>query len=221
MWGDYQVDDPNTLTQTQKDTLIHQAKLLAAITAAYADEDVGTAASMAEEAVRWNAITINKVKASVPKANQEEANKLVALLNAGTLTINKENLDYLYRVNTNENLTILVNADDVGKVLVTSSWKPTKDGSGNLRATVRPINLSKWAIFGTLTLVKRTDGTYGFYDDTYNFEMHHSLRPDELLRNANTKIGSPICGSLSGCTGFRISFNKTNYNPKNIIELKD
>ncbi|MCL1624400.1 VENN motif pre-toxin domain-containing protein, partial [Moraxella sp. Tifton1] len=56
MWGDYQVDDPNTLTQAQKDKLISQAKLLAAITAAYADEDVGTAASMAEEAVRWNGL---------------------------------------------------------------------------------------------------------------------------------------------------------------------
>ncbi|MFL1732742.1 hypothetical protein ACJHVH_07010, partial [Moraxella oculi] len=38
----------------------HQAKLLAAITAAYADEDVGTAASMAEEAVRWNGTYIDK-----------------------------------------------------------------------------------------------------------------------------------------------------------------
>ncbi|WP_432480662.1 DUF637 domain-containing protein [Moraxella sp. ZY200743] len=59
-WADYQVDDPSTLTQTQKNTLIHQAKLLAAITAAYAEEDVNTAASMAEEAVRWNGTYIDK-----------------------------------------------------------------------------------------------------------------------------------------------------------------
>lgn len=90
-----------------------------------------------------------------------------------------------------------------------------------LKVTVRPINLLKWAVFGTLTLVKRTNGTYGFYDDAYNFEMNNALRPDELLRNANTKIGSPTCGSLSGCIGFNISFNKTNYNPKNIINLSD
>ncbi|RKL83414.1 DUF637 domain-containing protein, partial [Moraxella catarrhalis] len=36
MWGDYQVDDPNTLTQAQKDKLINQAKLIAGITAAFA-----------------------------------------------------------------------------------------------------------------------------------------------------------------------------------------
>lgn len=70
-------------------------------------------------------------------------------------------------------------------------------------------------------MVKRTNGTYGFYDDAYNFEMNNALRPDELLRNANTKIGSPTCGSLSGCINFNISFNKTNYNPKNIINLSD
>ncbi|UXZ04815.1 hypothetical protein [Moraxella nasicaprae] len=135
--------------------------------------------------------------------------------------MNKENLDYLYQLNTDKNLTILVSADDVGKVLVTDSWESAKNGSGNLRVTARPVNPFKWAIFGTLTLVKRTDGTYGFYDDTYDFEMHHSLKPDEVLRNINTKIGEPICGFLSGCIGFKISFNKTNYNPKNIIKLKD
>ena len=54
MWGDYQVDDPNTLTQAQKDKLINQAKLIAGITAAFADTDVAVAAGMAAEAVRWN-----------------------------------------------------------------------------------------------------------------------------------------------------------------------
>ncbi|MCL1624442.1 VENN motif pre-toxin domain-containing protein, partial [Moraxella sp. Tifton1] len=75
MWADHQTDDPNTLTQTQKDTLIHQAKLLAAITAAYADEDVGTAASMAEEAVRWNGTR----RASVRNPIQQQRRDLIAL----------------------------------------------------------------------------------------------------------------------------------------------
>ncbi len=65
------------------------------------------------------------------------------------------------------------------------------------------------------------DVVNGFYNDTYNFEMHNSLMPDKLLRNANTKIGSPTFGSLSGCIGFNISFNKTNYNRKNIIGIID
>ncbi|WP_227548307.1 DUF637 domain-containing protein, partial [Moraxella catarrhalis] len=56
MWGDYQVDDSNTLTQAQKDKLINQAKLIAGITAAFAGEDVNVAAGVAAEAVRWNAV---------------------------------------------------------------------------------------------------------------------------------------------------------------------
>ena len=48
MWGDYQVDDPNTLTQAQKNKLINQAKLIAGITAAFADTDVAVAAEAVE-----------------------------------------------------------------------------------------------------------------------------------------------------------------------------
>ena len=51
MWGDWHTDNPNTLTQAHKDKLINQAKLIAGITAAYADTDV------AGEAVRWNSTT--------------------------------------------------------------------------------------------------------------------------------------------------------------------
>ncbi|WP_227547751.1 VENN motif pre-toxin domain-containing protein, partial [Moraxella catarrhalis] len=56
MWGDYQVDDPNTLTQAQKDKLINQAKLIAGITAVFAGEDVNVAAGVAAEAVENNAV---------------------------------------------------------------------------------------------------------------------------------------------------------------------
>ncbi|MPX42027.1 hypothetical protein CPI41_00525, partial [Moraxella catarrhalis] len=55
MWGDYQVDEPNTLAQAQKDKLINQAKLIAGITAAFAGEDVNVAANVAAEAAQNNA----------------------------------------------------------------------------------------------------------------------------------------------------------------------
>ena len=42
---------PNPST---KDKLVGQAKLIAAITAAYTGEDVNVAANVAAEAVRWN-----------------------------------------------------------------------------------------------------------------------------------------------------------------------
>lgn len=54
MWGDWITDDPNELTQAQKETIINQARLIAGIGAAFAGEDVNVAADMAAEAVRWN-----------------------------------------------------------------------------------------------------------------------------------------------------------------------
>ena len=52
--GKTDVDDPNTLTQDEKDKLINQAKLIAGITAAFAGEDVNVAAGVAAEAVENN-----------------------------------------------------------------------------------------------------------------------------------------------------------------------
>ncbi|WP_435938681.1 VENN motif pre-toxin domain-containing protein [Moraxella bovoculi] len=56
MWGDWITDDPNELTQAQKETIINQARLIAGIGAAFAGEDVNVAADMAAEAVENNAI---------------------------------------------------------------------------------------------------------------------------------------------------------------------
>ena len=74
IWGDYQVDDPNTLTQAQKDKLISQAKLIAGITAAFAGEDVNVAAGVAAEAVRWNSSYPNY--GSMSKNQQAECRQL-------------------------------------------------------------------------------------------------------------------------------------------------
>ncbi|WP_227547531.1 DUF637 domain-containing protein [Moraxella catarrhalis] len=60
MWGDYQVDDSNTLTQAQKDKLINQAKMIAGITAAFADTDVAMAAGMAADVGLKNTISSSK-----------------------------------------------------------------------------------------------------------------------------------------------------------------
>lgn len=98
----------------------------------------------------------------------------------------------------------MVNVNDIGNVVRMSDWESMDDG--RYKAVVRPMDLDKWAIFGSLTLVRRHDFSYGFFNDTYDFEMHNSFRIDEILRNVNTKLGDPICGSLSGCTGFQIKF---------------
>ena len=54
VWGDFRVDDPNTLTDKQKEAVINQAKLLASIAAAAFGEDASAVANVAEMSVKWN-----------------------------------------------------------------------------------------------------------------------------------------------------------------------
>ena len=106
MWGDYQVDDPNTLTQAQKDKLISQAKMIAGITAAYAGEDVNVAASMAAEAVQNNALA------------QQDFNKLYNLYEK--IQGRGKNIlgQYKMTLAEAEELTNLVILDQVGNQLI-------------------------------------------------------------------------------------------------------
>ena len=67
MWGDYQIDDPNTLTQAQKDKLINQAKMIAGITAAFADTDVAT--GVAAEAVEGG-LSAGTTAYTIPKIDE-------------------------------------------------------------------------------------------------------------------------------------------------------
>ncbi|OAV32095.1 hypothetical protein AO366_1655 [Moraxella catarrhalis] len=96
MWGDYQVDDPNTLTQAQKDKLINQAKLIAGITAAYAGEDVNVAAGVAAEAVENNSLraVVQTVKIAGKLVQVVVKNGKVTIRDLKTI-LNKEKLDII------------------------------------------------------------------------------------------------------------------------------
>ncbi|RKM14361.1 hypothetical protein D6D61_09100 [Moraxella catarrhalis] len=106
MWGDYQVDDSNTLTQAQKDKLINQAKLIAGITAVFAGEDVNVAAGVAAEAVQNNALA------------QQDFNKLYNLYEK--IQGRGKNIlgQYKMTLAEAEELTNLVILDQVGNQLI-------------------------------------------------------------------------------------------------------
>ena len=220
MWGDHQVDDPNTLTQAQKEKLISQAKLIAGITAAYAGEDVNVAAGVAAEAVENNAVYINKGKAI--EADQNKANEMtkdiISDRNAGWRFLrSKRQADLLYQLNTSKDLEVQVDVNDLGELKITGDlWKTLPDGRQTI--IVRPTTYNVWAVTGSLTLVRRTDGTYGVFNDTYNFEMHNSGIL-AIPRNIETVVGSPRCAATSGCTGYQIKFNG-NFDKNKIKNLK-
>ncbi|WP_228144118.1 VENN motif pre-toxin domain-containing protein, partial [Moraxella cuniculi] len=54
MWADRKIDNPNTLTDKQRQQIINESRLAASFAAFIFDKDINTAANMASEAVRWN-----------------------------------------------------------------------------------------------------------------------------------------------------------------------
>ena len=127
MWGDYQVDDPNTLTQAQKNKLINQAKLIAGITAVFAGEDVNVAAGVAAEAVRWNSSYPNY--GSMSKNQQAECRQLgISTSDCGKYH-GKKNLETLRQIGlfiiptTPEEIAIAVVTGGAGRYAIKAGGK--------------------------------------------------------------------------------------------------
>lgn len=179
-----------------------------------------TAASMAEEAVRWNGLYYNKGK--MIEADRDKANEMARGVsddgNAGWRFLrSKRQADRLYQLNTNKNLEVQVDVNDLGELkIIGDSWESLSDGRQKI--VVRPTAYNVWAVTGSLTLVRRTDGTYGVFDDTYDFEHHSGILA--IPRNIETVIGAPKCTAMSGCTAYHIKFHG-NFDKKKIKNLKE
>nr|WP_083297487.1 VENN motif pre-toxin domain-containing protein [Moraxella sp. HMSC061H09] len=196
MWGDYQVDDPNTLTQAQKDKLINQAKLIAGITAAFAGEDVNVAAGVAAEAGRWNATYKNKVRsiASLRREFSDNDKLLVSKIESGEIPFKKNVADYLFLINTDENLVLHVKFKEPIRVKLTRAnepWKNNKSVPGEeTHSATTMVRNAEWAVLGNVTL-SRPIGTeeYRIVPDEYDFDIK-SWR-EYPIRNIATILGRP------------------------------
>ncbi len=141
MWGDYQVDDPNTLTQAQKNKLINQAKLIAGITAAFAGEDVNVAAGVAVEAVRWNGTAqifyyneLEEIKNDIDGTYVKEQLNLIKNIPNAVAQVVKDNDMTIISFNMGMvGYTAIVNNKN-GNVWITGVEKETLGGQVSYRA---------------------------------------------------------------------------------------
>ena len=179
--------------------------------------DVVGSTGLAQTAVEGNGLADYIPSRTIHNPNQALANAIAHEMGTKKQTINKSTADYLYQVNTDPDLVVSVNPNDLGELIITGEWIPAKDGSGRQIVTVKPVDKSIWAVYGTLTLAKRPDGTYGIYNDKYDYEQHDSLL--EIPRNIETYLGEPACSKQGGCTGFTWNLSG-NIDPKNIKGLK-
>ncbi|WP_432480651.1 hypothetical protein [Moraxella sp. ZY200743] len=157
------------------------------------------------------------------EADQNKANEMAKDIssdrNVGWRFLrSKRQADLLYQLNTNKDLEVQVDVNDLDELKITgSSWVSRPDGRQTI--VVRPTAYNVWAVTGSLTLARRTDGTYGVFNDTYDFEMHNSGIL-AVPRNIETVVGSPNCAATSGCTAYQIKFNG-NFDKNKITNLKD
>ena len=179
--------------------------------------DVVSSTGLAQTAVEENGLADYIPSQTIHNPNQPLANAIAHEMSTKKQTINKSTADYLYQVNTDPDLVVSVNPNDLGELIITGDWEPVKNGSGRQIVTVKPVDKSIWAVYGTLTLAKRPDGTYGIYNDKYDYEQHDSLL--EIPRNIETYLGEPACSKQGGCTGFTWNLSG-NIDPKNIKGLK-
>ena len=174
IWGDYQVDDPNTLTQAQKDKLISQAKLIAGITAAFAGEDVNMAAGVAAEAVRWNSSYPNY--GSMSKNQQAECRQLgISTSDCGKYH-GKKNLETLRQIGlfiiptTPEEIAIAVVTGGAGRYVI-------KAGGRILSKTFE----SKEAAKKVLAEARRVENNV-YRDDSYGYTWSQG-KPRDFNQN--------------------------------------
>ena len=174
IWGDYQVDDPNTLTQAQKDKLISQAKLIAGITAAFAGEDVNMAAGVVAEAVRWNSSYPNY--GSMSKNQQAECRQLgISTSDCGKYH-GKKNLETLRQIGlfiiptTPEEIAIAVVTGGAGRYVI-------KAGGRILSKTFE----SKEAAKKVLAEARRVENNV-YRDDSYGYTWSQG-KPRDFNQN--------------------------------------
>ncbi|WP_050793659.1 hypothetical protein, partial [Neisseria weaveri] len=168
-----------------------------------------------------SAVENNDLKDYLPSRKEQEANQVLADKIAHNLSSNpnsrftKTEADYLYQINTDSRLTVVLDVNYLGDLKVSGN-KFEEMPDGRKRITVKPISNEIWAVTGTLTLVQRLDGSYGIFNDTYDYDIKPGIR--NIPRNLETYFGEPACGKNSGCTGYSIQF-KGNINPRKIKGL--
>ncbi|MFL1733154.1 hypothetical protein [Moraxella oculi] len=187
------------------------------ITAAYADEDVNTAASMAEEAVRWNGLYDKPTSHSKPLKNLskiygDDIGDIQRKLDSGELVLDKTLADYIYQINTNKELVINMTLPRDVVVIITGKedgWRDNRSVPGEEvnDARIAFTNYAEWAVLGQVVVSRkknnRNAAEYRLVHDVYDFDIKSGIR--NISRNLETILGSPGPG-----VGYKIVIKNQN-----------
>ncbi|MEX0731186.1 MAG: hypothetical protein WED00_16425 [Aquisalimonadaceae bacterium] len=132
---------------------------------------------------------------------QERAYEIAAEVSERGYFKGKGEADWIYQLNSDPELTVTI---DVSNLTVTArgGWEPDPNGGYIARAYVTG---DQYAVHGNVTVRHRPDGTYGIYNETYDYDIHVDFSPLGIARNVGTILGRPPRGWPN--TQFNIMFS--------------
>ncbi|ORF36265.1 VENN motif pre-toxin domain-containing protein, partial [Snodgrassella alvi] len=140
----------------------------------------------------------------------KDINKLKQDIESGDLKFDKTVADLVYRMNQDPNLIIKLPSDKKLAVRLPwgakdGEWRPNKSLPSEEVSNGYVMGWDDWGVFGNVTVSrdKNDKQKIRIIDDTYDFDMHKENDLRTILRNEETKLGSPYEG-----TSYKIHFNK-------------
>lgn len=125
----------------------------------------------------------------------------------------KGEADWIYQNNSSQSLSVMVDASKLS-VSVTGEW--VADKKGGLRATGR-VNGDDYWVHGQVTVRARPNGTFGIYDQRYDYEMHLDFSLKGVARNFGTILGAPPAGMPNTQFWIRYQGDATITNPETLV----
>jgi len=121
---------------------------------------------------------------------QRRADRLAAKISARGYFTGKGEADWLYQINSDPNLAVTVDASRL-TATVNGEWKV--DSNGGFQAPAY-ITGEDYAVHGQVLVRFRPDGTYGVYNQPYDFELHADFSLSGFARNFGVLVGGPPGG---------------------------
>ncbi|WP_432480653.1 hypothetical protein [Moraxella sp. ZY200743] len=172
---------------------------------------------MAEEAVRWNGLYDKPTSHSKPLKNLakiygDDIGDIQRKLDSGELVLDKTLADYIYQINTNEELVINMTLPRDVVVVITGKeddWRDNRtvpDEEVN-DARIAFTNYAEWAVLGNVMVSRKKNNRniaeYRLIHDVYDFDIKSGIK--NIPRNLETILGSPGLG-----VGYRIVIKNQN-----------
>ena len=169
--------------------LVQQLNAMAANSAIPQEDKAAAIRAAVQDYSAANGVDANSLsKAIVDKGNESAESIASDVAKLGYLSWGTA--DSILKSNKDPKLTVVVRAN----MLVVKQITPFRvdPKSGSTRAGAVVMGIPEYLVHGQVTLRDRKDGTFGIYDQPYDFEYHKVNSVLDIFRNMETFVGRQV-----------------------------